>query len=456
MTKRTLYIPFLFLLFLLTHYTRLSAQGESDYWYFGSQAGLHFGGGGPVALTDGQLSTLEGCATISDAAGNLLFYTDGIKVWNKLHQPTANGFGLNGDPSSTQSAMAIPKPGAPGRYYVFTVAASASSVGFCYSEYDMALDGGLGDVIAETKNTYLIGPVPEKVTAIGVPSAGGYWVITHGWENNEYYSFWVSASGVSATPIVSSVGTIHGGTDSNAIGQLKISPDGKKLAAGVAVDKFVEVLDFDPNTGTVSNPLYLDLSDVGYIYGVEFSSDNSKLYVSTNSTNALVQYNLSAGSPSEVVASLTNITASTTLFTSMQLGKDAKVYVAQPNTDYLGVIQKPNEAGLAATFVENAVDLAGKQCSLGLPSFIQSFFDECAGSSLRFFSTFKKSFVCADCANGKIATAGIGGVKPYTYAINEGPFQNSGVFNGLPPGLYTIRIKDAMGCEISRVVKLGG
>jgi hypothetical protein len=47
---------------------------------------LDFSNGAPVALTDRQIDTAEGCATISDANGQLLFYTDGKKVWNKNHQ----------------------------------------------------------------------------------------------------------------------------------------------------------------------------------------------------------------------------------------------------------------------------------------------------------------------------------------------------------------------------------
>lgn len=49
------------------------AQGETNFWYFGQNAGLDFTGGSPVAVTNGQLNINEGCASISDASGNLLF-----------------------------------------------------------------------------------------------------------------------------------------------------------------------------------------------------------------------------------------------------------------------------------------------------------------------------------------------------------------------------------------------
>jgi len=81
------------LLFFL--YTLASfAQREANIWYFGENAGLDFNSGTPVALTNGQLDTLEGCATISNNNGQLLFYTDGITVWNRNHVVMPNGYAL--------------------------------------------------------------------------------------------------------------------------------------------------------------------------------------------------------------------------------------------------------------------------------------------------------------------------------------------------------------------------
>ena len=74
-----------------------SAQNESNIWYFGENAGLNFNSGIPVALIDGQLVRQEGCASISDNNGDLLFYTDGSLVYNKNHLVMPNGSVLTGD-----------------------------------------------------------------------------------------------------------------------------------------------------------------------------------------------------------------------------------------------------------------------------------------------------------------------------------------------------------------------
>ncbi|HRG90540.1 MAG TPA: hypothetical protein PLW44_16070, partial [Chitinophagales bacterium] len=90
------------LLFILLIGVYAYPQGQANIWYFGATAGVDFNSGSPVAITDGVLSTSEGSATISDAAGNLLFYTDGIRVWTRNHVQMPNGNGLLGDPSSAQ------------------------------------------------------------------------------------------------------------------------------------------------------------------------------------------------------------------------------------------------------------------------------------------------------------------------------------------------------------------
>src|SRR5437868_1964390 len=96
------------------------AQKESYNWYFGANAGITFNTDPPTALTNGAINTTEGCSSISDDKGNLLFYTDGMTVWNKNHQVMDNGSGLNGDNRSTQSAVVIKLPESNSLYYIFT------------------------------------------------------------------------------------------------------------------------------------------------------------------------------------------------------------------------------------------------------------------------------------------------------------------------------------------------
>src|SRR4051812_27117012 len=103
--KRTITTLLLFTIFCV------SAQKQNNVWYFGSNAGIDFNSGSPVALINGKLSTTEGCSSIADANGSLLFYTDGITLYNRNHVAMPNGNGLKGGTSASQSAIIVPLPG---------------------------------------------------------------------------------------------------------------------------------------------------------------------------------------------------------------------------------------------------------------------------------------------------------------------------------------------------------
>src|SRR6185436_12341018 len=96
------------------------AQKENNIWCFGNRAGLDFNSGSPVVFTGAAISTMEGCSSVADSSGNLLFYTDGRTVWNKNHVAMPNGTSLNGGSSSTQSAIIVKMPGNANIYYIFT------------------------------------------------------------------------------------------------------------------------------------------------------------------------------------------------------------------------------------------------------------------------------------------------------------------------------------------------
>lgn len=349
------------------------AQQEATNWYFGNYAGLSFAGGSPVALLDGQLSTREGVASISSSSGILLFYTDGQTIWNRNHLVMQNGSGLLGHPSSTQSAIIVPKPGSTTIYYVFTVPQATDVDGLRYSVVDMSLAGGLGAVTSQ-KNILLVSPVVEKVTAVRHGNNVNVWVITHGRDNNTFYSFLVTSAGINTTPVITNTGVIHGPGTSNYVGYMKASPDGNYLALAIQYPLgLFELFNFNKFTGIPSNPI--TFNNYLQAYGLEFSPNSQKLYLGRLKQNPeIYQVDLNAGSPSAIINSAVLVGNSTFETGALQLGPDGKIYITFDYHNYLGVINNPNASGVQCNFVHNGVSLAGRLGRLGLPTFIQSYF----------------------------------------------------------------------------------
>ncbi|MGI9550702.1 MAG: hypothetical protein ACR2MT_05840, partial [Aurantibacter sp.] len=261
--------------------TGLTAQREAANWYFGTHAGLDFNSGAPEVLLDGQIRTVEGCETFSDPDGNLIFYTEGNNVWNRFHEVMPNGTGLDGSFSTTQSALVVPNPADDDIYYIFTpddvlTYKLGNPTGFNYSIVDMSLDGGRGDVVV--KNTDLLTQGSEKVTGIRAPDGSFYWAITH--YRDSFYAYRIDATGVNETPVVSKVGPLVDDFE-NFRGSIKVSPNGGKIAIAHTIlnpsyKGSLYLFDFDVNTGRVNSSMALN--DDRVYYGVEFSSNSTKLY----------------------------------------------------------------------------------------------------------------------------------------------------------------------------------
>jgi large repetitive protein len=316
----------------------------------------------------------------------MLFYTNGQTVWNRFHEIMPNGSGLMGDYSSTQSSIIIPSPNEPDRYYyIFCVGEGLlSQKQATYSLVDICLDNGKGDVISNEKNILLGDSLPEKMCVTRHANGNDYWILTHKFGTNDFWAFKLSESGVTDT-IVSSAGS----TITNwaaTFGQMKFSTNGQRIAFGASnVQSILEILDFDNSSGIVSNAkdLYAPNNDQFCTYGLEFSPDNSKLYVKGYSltgplTTYIVQYDLNAGNENldSINASLYVLLQIPGLISggAMQLGPNGIIYSpSTQNSNYISSINYPNLYGSSCQYVENSIYLSGRNVSYGLPCIISNF-----------------------------------------------------------------------------------
>ena len=364
-------------------------QNQSKQWYFGNGCGLDFNTEPPTPLLDNGNHTMEGCASISDENGELLFYTNGTIVKNKNHVGLENGYGLNGHTSSSQSALIVPWPLNENIYYVFTTGIDLE-IGLQYSIIDMSQNDGSGAVIE--KNIPLLENAIEKQTAVPHANGRDYWIVTHLFDSDEYYSYLVSCEGVQENPIISPVGSVIEANTvccnlelASSYGYMKASPNGKMIATTwTTIYEFettplsfwhLEVLDFNQETGELSNakeisqefnPAYYDS------YGVCFSPDNSKLYQGTTeeSVFGIFQYDLLAP---EISASQNKITEDIIPYGGIEIGPDGKLYAARFNgATFLTIIENPND--INPTIGE--IDLMGKKSTWGLPNLIYDYESE--------------------------------------------------------------------------------
>lgn len=427
-------LPFLL---LITSYLAHS-QNEATNWFFGSQAGLQFNYSKPVPIKNGGMFTQEGCAVISDKiTGELLFYSNGRNVWNRKHQLMPNGqdFPIDCWSSITQSALIVPDPSDESKFYLFSIYYTTTPGGdffieknctyghssvplnrdLRYSIIDMKRNAGLGDVVIDNKHILLKTNVTEKLTAIPHSNGEDFWIIAHEFNGNGFYVYPLTKDGI-GEPVITNIGSVHEFKpdfffkDEETKGYMKASPDGKKIACAISSSRRpFDLFDFNSSTGELSN--YINLGLVRGQYGLSFSPDNSKLYVTSDDRpepsiypypDIIIQFDLKAGDVNSIINSrrsiirdnpLTNIPLGGTfegfllLNIGLQLGIDGKLYAtadyAHSPTDghIMVVIERPNELGFACRVNYQRFNFGIGSVGSGLPNFIQSYFNGIESSS---------------------------------------------------------------------------
>lgn len=370
-----------YILFIFIAFAPVFAQKEANNWYFGVRAGLTFQGGTASPLGNGQLYSQEGCATASDPkTGALLFYTDGINIWNRNHQVINSGNPLKGGPSSTQNALIVPNPANKLQYYVFTVPDLTSSSGVTTTAlfYSLVSVENSNCQILSINN-FLTYEVSEKLTGTLDCNGTGFWVLAHHRTKGIFYSYHVTATGVDAVPVNS---TYAGRITEFTAGYIKISPDRTKLALATNIKEgYIILFDFNAKTGVVSGYKYLgDETSLFSCYGVSFSPDNTKLYVSaatspTASKYSVFQFDVSSSNLNAIRNTMYSLSAGGGFIGALQLAPDGKIYIAQDGSSQLGVIEQPNLSGDKCNYRANAVVLSGG-CKWGLPNFMDYIFNK--------------------------------------------------------------------------------
>lgn len=338
---------------------------QFNNWIFPDFNGITFNTNPISFINGGQISVTNGgyysAGSISDRNGNLLFYSDGEKVWNKNNQLMPNGLGLLGMDGQINTALIVPFINDTSKYFLFTAKGlsnffsnTQSSQPYCYSVVDMQLNGGLGDVVS--KNTLIQYFSTEKMVAVPNANGNDIWWICRDWTNN-FYSYKITCTGFqNGNPVVSTVGNnINNDVNLVAAGDIKASPNGKYICVSYA--SYFELYQFNSTTGVLSSSILIPTENS---YGVEFSPDSKLVYVTGaeadangNGVTFIKQFNITNYNAVSIIGSAYTVN-NVHGYGGLQLGPNNKIY-SNDGGEAVAVINNPNVQGVVCNYQDTAI-----------------------------------------------------------------------------------------------------
>lgn len=386
------------ILFFLTAAQFSSAQNTVNYWMGGQHAMIKFDnqGGHYLYRPDDNLFWRTS-ASISDSVGNLLFYTNGYRVFNSDFQVMRNGDNLNiGDYvtwgynllSECDGACIVPVPMKSNQYYLFHFDSNDITTPdgpglwtthLFYCIIDMNLDNGKGGVIQNEKDIPIL---TDTLTTSGIKlvkhgNGRDWWLLCQEYGNNRYYRFLIDPYGIHG-PYSQNIGIAYHGFNAVNASPMKFYSNDEKFVHVSYETGEVELCDFDRCSGELYNYYKFTVTDTpSYIGAVSFSPSNRYMYISS-APDTILQFDLSSSNikDSKKVIGISDGVPDpfTPEFYYQELGPDGKIYVFDYNGCYsISIINNPDSSGLACNFVQRGfvIDSPGQwePISLNVPNY---------------------------------------------------------------------------------------
>jgi len=395
---------------IIVHFVLISTSiGQNDLrnanWAMSNQAGLNFNFTSPQPFSSSIGIENTSSASVSDTDGNLLFYTNGLTVWNSDNSVMTGGTGLiGGFGDVSQNIVIVPNPNDSNKYYIFSISggqiiAGLPRHGLRYSEVTMS--NGFGSV--SSPNTPLedeFGTLIDdnyvnnygKITTASHSNGIDYWLIAE--IGTRVFSYLIDDEGVnfalaSNSPILTLPGTTYMEGLSEEIcsgnGPMKISPDNSRILIGYAgtydiANNFdggrLMVGLFNDGTGAVTD--FIDIQrDVSIgariLTGAEFSPNGNtihQLYEGFIISNTIILN----------IANLLEITDTSILETSidvrnLQRAIDGRIYfesfdITQPTPFFISFIGNPNAEPFDVQF--NVLNANSASFIGSIPTWVQN------------------------------------------------------------------------------------
>ncbi|MBS1636672.1 MAG: T9SS type A sorting domain-containing protein [Bacteroidetes bacterium] len=362
-------------------------------WLFGDSCSISFASGTAVpnnlVKQKQTIRCFEMAVSMSDSLGNLLFYSDGVDLWDNTHTKvnTSPLFGWDISlvspaykGSSVFGFMSFPMPKQPNKYALIC-APPNETIGSALSAYDK-VSCVIYDAVNKQVSPYQSwtdpNVNPSNMTFLTedlciVPHCNGvdYWMILRAYVNSStnggFYAFLINANGfnTSSAPVVSIVPNPPIG-----LGGIKSNAAGNRLICNSCSGHFM-LYDFNAATGVVSNevpvPVTLPLQTNSCCIAGLFSPNGNYLYLKYSGTSTGFIQKVAVSSMS-VLATYTSSSANygPQSWGYMEVGPDNNIYFDSNNYWYLGQIVNPDSPTLSGMGSAVAFNPAYPNCSTNL------------------------------------------------------------------------------------------
>ncbi|MDP2176798.1 MAG: hypothetical protein Q8K70_12915 [Bacteroidota bacterium] len=344
----------------------IHSQNASNYWFFGQNAGIIFDNGVPNIQNNSSINTWEGTSSVA-IKDSLFFYSDGTSIYNKNNNKIPN-IVLNGNKSSTQGVILFKH--IDNDSVIFIITTTLLDYGECplyFYKLKLLNDTTLSLISSRLINQF----ASEKTNLIYHQNQRDFLLITHSYNYNSYYIYSINKNGINDCPVINNIGANYQTLRFPNAGQIKFSPKRNFICASTLALHQVDLFKLNSTNGILYDSIKIDVTRN---YGIEFSSDETFVYISDLQGN-LYQYSLKNWNKDSILNSEKLITnKGVKKISALQLAPNGKIYWSMNDSLYLSAIEEPNKRGDSCKLNFRSLYLNGKKCAYGLPTFNQSEF----------------------------------------------------------------------------------
>ena len=340
----------------------------------------------PKVVVENLKMNFQSCrGSFSDSSGNLLFYTNGIRIYNKNRQLMDRGDSINPGQVWNNSqeygyvasypVVALPLPKADNIYYLFHtdiylggIVTQTYTKHFYYTIIDMKANNGLGKVL--TKNQVLMEGEIMWPAFVKHGNGRDWWVMGMQRADTKHYLYLLSPEGITG-PYTQDIGPPFVSTEYE--GESLFSEDSHYFLRHDSKTA-LRLYDFDRCTGKLSNLRIIPFQEPLHSFYAAFSPDDRFLYLNRPGWvwSLDMQADDLSASYDSVAAWEINVYPTFPWHTAYglnQLGADGKIYWSNwTSTQAMNVMHRPNLLGDAADCEEEAV-LLPRWSDLGICQF---------------------------------------------------------------------------------------